>query len=54
MHSRQVSATTFPHVSLFTKDDDSAMTALFGVVSDGHFYGLFVPLPLPVLIGFTQ
>ena len=27
-HSRQSSATTFPHVSLFTKDDDSAKTLL--------------------------
>ena len=25
-HSRQASATTFPHVSLFTKGDDSAKT----------------------------
>ena len=26
-HSRQASVNTFPHVSLFTKDDDSAKTA---------------------------
>ena len=27
---------------------------LYGVVSDGHVFGLFVPLPPAVLIGFTQ
>ena len=26
----------------------------YGVVSDGHVFGLFVPLPSAVLIGFTQ
>ena len=26
VHSHQIFATTFPHVSLFTKDDDSAKT----------------------------
>ena len=44
-HSRQASATTFPHVSLFTKGDDSARRSLYGVVSDGRVLGLFVPLP---------
>ena len=28
--------------------------SLHGVVSHGHFFGLFVPLPPPFLIGFTQ
>ena len=28
--------------------------SLPGVVSDGHVFGLFVPLPPAVLIGFTQ
>ena len=28
--------------------------ALHGVVSDGHVFGLFPPLPPAVLIGFTQ
>ena len=53
-HSRQASATTFPHVSLFMKGDDSAKTALYGVVSDGRVLGLFVRLPPPVLTGFPQ
>ena len=26
----------------------------YGVLSDGHVYGFFVPLPPPVLIGFTH
>ena len=28
--------------------------SLYGVVSYGHVYILFVPLPLVVLLGFTQ
>ena len=28
--------------------------ALHGIVSDGLAFGLFIPLPPPVLIGFTQ
>ena len=28
--------------------------SLYGVVSDGHVFGLFPPLPPAVLIGFTQ
>ena len=27
---------------------------LYGVVSDGHVFGLFVPLPPAVMIGFLQ
>ena len=53
-HSRQASANTYPHVSLFTKGDDSAMRSLYGVVSDGRVLGLFVPLPPAVLTGFPQ
>ena len=53
-HSRQASATTFPHVSLFTKGDDSARRSLYGVVSDGRVLGLFVPLPPAVFTGFPQ
>ena len=52
--SRQGSVTTFPHVSLFTKGDDSAKTVLYGVVSHGRVLGLFVPLPPAVLTGFPQ
>ena len=36
--SRQVSMTNFPHVSLFTKVDDSAETAPYSVVSYGHVF----------------
>ena len=53
-HSPQASATTFPHVSRFTKGDDSGKTSLFGVVSDGRVLGFFVPLPPAVLSGFPQ
>ena len=28
--------------------------SLYGAVSDGHIFGLFVPLPPTVMIGFTQ
>ena len=45
---------SFPHFSLFTKGDVSAKIVLHGVVSDGHVFGLFVPLPPTVLIGFPQ
>ena len=51
-HSRQASATTFPHVSLFTKGDDSAKTVPVRCCSDGRVLGLFVPLPPAVLTGF--
>ena len=51
-HSRQDSATSFPHVSLFTKGDDSAKRSLYGVVSDGRVLGLFVPWLSAVLTGF--
>ena len=53
-HTLQANATTFPHVSLFTKGDDSAIRSLYGVVSDGRVLGLFVPLPPAVLTGFPQ
>ena len=44
----------FPPVSLFTKDDDSAKTVPVQSFLDGHVFALFVPLPPPFLIGFTQ
>ena len=53
-HSRQASTTTFPHVSLLTKGDDSAKTVPVEYIFDGHVFGLFVPLPPLFLIGFTQ
>ena len=43
-----------PPVTLFTKDDDSAKTVPVEYFFDGHVFGLFVPLPAPFLIGFTQ
>ena len=53
-HFRQGSTTTFPHVSLFTKDDDSAkmipVRCSFWWTCLRHF----VPLTPPVLKGFTQ
>ena len=54
VHSHQISATTFPHVSLFTMDDDSAKTLPVRCFFDGRFLSLFVPLPQAVLLGFTQ
>ena len=53
-HSRQASATNFPHVSLFTKDDDSAKTVPVECFLEGHVFDLFLMLPPPFLIGFTQ
>ena len=53
-HSRQASVNTFPHVSLFTKDDDSGKTATAHVVSDRNGLGIFVPLPPAVFMGFTH
>ena len=44
-HSRQAFTTTFPHVSLFTKVMLVLRRSLHTVVSDGHVFGLFVPLP---------
>ena len=53
-HSLQASVTTFPHVSLFTKGDDSVRRTLYGVFSDGRVLGLSVPLPPAVLTGFPR
>ena len=54
VHSHQISATTFPHVSLFTMGDESANTVPNGVVFHGRVLGLFVPLQPAVLKGFLQ
>ena len=51
-HSRQASATPFPHVSLFTKVMIVLRQSLYDVVSDGRVLGLFIPLPPAVLTGF--
>ena len=53
-HSRQGSATTFPHVSHSRRVMIVLRRSLYGVVSDGRVLGLFVPLTPLVLIGFTQ
>ena len=52
--SRQASATTFPHVSLFTRVMIVIRRSVYGVVSHGRVLGLFVRLPPPVLTGFPQ
>ena len=53
-HSRQASATTYLHISLFTEGDDSDKTVPARFLSDGHLFGIFVPLPPAGLIGFPQ
>ena len=53
-HSRQASATTFPHVSHSWRVMIVLRLSLYGVVSDGRLLGLFVPLPPAVLTGFPQ
>ena len=53
-HSRQASATTFPHVSLFTKVMIVLRQSLYDVVSDGRVLGLFFPLKPAILTGFPQ
>ena len=53
-YSRQASMTSFPHVSHFTKDDDMAKTDPVQCCFLQNVYGLFVSLPHPLLIGFSQ
>ena len=53
-HSRQASATTFPHVSHSRRVMIVLRRSLYGVVSDGLLLGLFDPLPTAVLTGFPQ
>ena len=53
-HSRQASATTFPHVSYSRRVMIVLRRSLYGVVSDGHVLGLLVPLPPAVVTGFPQ
>ena len=52
-HFVQVSATTFPHVSLSRRVMRVLRQSLYGVVSHGQIFGLFIPLTAGVLIGFT-
>ena len=44
-HSRQASATTFPHVPYSRRVMIVLRRSLYGVVSDRRVLGLFVPLP---------
>ena len=53
-HSLPASVNTFPHDSLFTKDDDSVRRPLHSVFSVRNGLGIFVPLPPAVLMGFTN
>ena len=53
-HARQGSATTFPHVSCSRRVMIVLRRSLYGVVSDGRLFGLFVPLPQAVLTEFPQ
>ena len=53
-NSRQAYASNFPQVSLFTKGDNSAKRSLQLFVSDKHLFGIFIPLPTGVLIGYPQ
>ena len=53
-HSRQASATTFPHVSYSRRVMIVLRRSLYGVVSVGRVLGLFVQLPPAVLTGFPQ
>ena len=53
-HALQASVNTYPHVSLYTKDDDSAKTASAQCCLYRNVLGIFVPLSPAVLIGFTH
>ena len=53
-HSRQASATTFPHVPHSQRVMIVLRRSMYGVVSDGRVLGLSVPLPPAVLTGFPQ
>ena len=52
--SRQASLNNLTHVSLTRRMTIVLRRSLYVVVSDGQIFGLFVPLPPPVLIRFTQ
>ena len=53
-HSRQASATTFPHVSFSRRVMIVLKRSMYSVVSDGRVLGLFIPLPPAVLTGFPR
>ena len=53
-HSRPASATTSLMFPYSQRVLIVPRRSLYGVVSDGRFMGLFVPLPPAVLTGFPQ
>ena len=53
-HSRQASATTFPHVPYSRRVMIVLRRSLYVFVSVGRVLGLFVHLPPAVLTGFPQ
>ena len=53
-HSGKASATAFLMFPYARRVMIVLRRSLYGVVSDGRVLGLFVPLPPPVSIGFTQ
>ena len=53
-HSGKASATAFLMFPYARRTMLVLRLSQYGVVSDGCVFGLFVPLPWPVLIGFTQ
>ena len=53
-HSSQASGNTFPHVSLFTKDDDSAKMATAQCCFWQKCFRHYRSIAPPILIGFTH
>ena len=53
-HSGKASATAFLMFPYARRTMLVLRLSQYGVVSDGCVFGLFVPVPWPVLIGFTQ
>ena len=53
-HCLQVSETTFPMVPYSRRVMIVLRRSPYGVVSDGHVFGLFVPLPPADLIRFSK
>ena len=52
--TRQASATTLLMFPYSRRVMIGLRRSLYGVVSDGHVFGLFLPLPQAVMIGFTH
>ena len=54
LHPPQSSTNTFPNFAYSRRVMRVLISSLYSVVSDGHFWGVFVPLPLAVSIGIPQ